>query len=82
MTIRNTYGGLISGLPPSRKYFLLKIKILTWWWKSSSFNCDIHDVVEMDTLQVKRDLKIKEILNETTKSKEVFRNCYSYYSYG
>jgi hypothetical protein len=24
MTIRNTYGGLISGLPPSRKYFLLK----------------------------------------------------------
>jgi predicted nucleic acid-binding Zn ribbon protein len=41
--------------------------------KSSSFNCDIHDVVEMDTLQVERDLKIKEILNETTKSKEVFR---------
>jgi hypothetical protein len=24
MTIRNTYGGLISGLPPSRKYFLKK----------------------------------------------------------
>jgi hypothetical protein len=28
----------------------------------------------MDTLQVERDLKIKEILNKTTKSKEVFRN--------
>jgi hypothetical protein len=27
--------------------------------KSSSFNCDIHDVVEMDTLQVERDLKLK-----------------------
>jgi hypothetical protein len=40
--------------------------------KSSSFNCDIHDVVEMDTLQVERDLKIKEILNETTKSKGGF----------
>jgi hypothetical protein len=40
--------------------------------KSSSFNCDIHDVVEMDTLQVERDLKIKEIQNENYKNlKEV-----------
>jgi hypothetical protein len=34
----------------------------------------------MDTLQVERDLKIKEILNETTKSKEVFQEYYSSYS--
>jgi hypothetical protein len=61
MTIRNTYGGLISGLPPSRNILLIK-KILMVVKKSSSFNCDIHDVVEMDTLQVERDLKIKEIL--------------------
>jgi hypothetical protein len=66
MTIRNTYGGLISGLPPSRKY-LKKLRFSHGGEKSSSFNCDIHDVVEMDTLQVERDLKIKEILNENYK---------------
>jgi hypothetical protein len=51
---------LISGLPPSRKYFLLKkLRFSHGGEKSSSFNCDIHDVVEMDTLQVERDLKLK-----------------------
>ena len=45
-----------------RKYFLLKGLKYSHGGKSSSFNCDINDVVEMDTLQVERDLKIKQIL--------------------
>jgi hypothetical protein len=50
-------------LSQSRKYFLLKkLRFSHGGEKSSSFNCDINDVVEMDTLQVERDLKIKEIL--------------------
>ena len=65
--IRNTYGGLIYTQSP-RKYFLLKGLKYSHGGKSgpksnSVFDCDMRDVVEMDALQVERDLKIKEILS-------------------